>query len=165
MLGNVKTAAGVAVLVATVGFELSSPAAALAKGRPLGGPVETSGACSDGTSSFTLKSMFDDTPFPQTVGAEFQVNSGVVGQTWQVTLTDNGATFFDAPVQTTAPEGGLNVTHPDQGSFSEAHTITARAVNAADGAVCAGQVTLPAFHTSPALPNACVRSATRTPCA
>lgn len=113
---------------------------AAAKGRRLGNPVMTSGACSDGTSTFTLKSQFDDTPFPQTVGAEFEVNSGVIGQTWQVTLTDNGVVFFDAPVDTIGPEGGLNVTHPDQGSFKIAHTITAQAVNLADGAECTGQV-------------------------
>lgn len=120
------------------------PSNAHARGRPLGGPVQTAGVCSDGTSTFTLKSMFDDTPFPQTVGAEFQVNTGVVGQTWQVALTDNGVIFFNAPVETVAPEGGLNVTHPDQGSFAIAHTITAQAVNLADGAVCAGHVLLPA---------------------
>jgi hypothetical protein len=119
---------------------------ARASGRPLGGPVRTAGVCSDGTSTFTLKSMFDDTPFPQTVGAEFQVTSGVVGQTWQVTLFDNGVVFFDAPVETVAPEGALNFTHPDHGSFAIAHTVAAQAVNAADGAVCAGQVTLPALQ-------------------
>lgn len=113
---------------------------AMARGRRLGPPVMTAGTCSDGTSTFTLKSQFDDTPFPQTVGAEFEVNSGVIGQTWDVTLTDNGAVFFDAPVDTIGPEGGLNVTHPDQGSFAIAHTIVARAVNPADGAVCTGEV-------------------------
>lgn len=120
---------------------------AAARGRRLGNPVMTSGACSDGTSTFTLKSQFDDTPFPQTVGAEFEVNTGVIGQTWQVTLTDNGVAFFDAPVDTIGPEGGpdggLNVTHPDQGSFAIAHTIAARAVNLADGAECTGQVVDP----------------------
>jgi hypothetical protein len=113
---------------------------AVASGRRLGKPVKTSGKCSDGTSTFTLKSQFDDTPFPETVGAEFQVNTGVIGQTWQVTLTDNGVVFFDAPVDTVGPEGGLNVTHPDQGSFAIAHTITAQAVNLANGAECTGQV-------------------------
>lgn len=117
---------------------LAPPAAA--SGRRLGKPVNTSGTCSDGTSTFTLKSQFDDTPFAETVGAEFQVNTGVIGQTWQVTLTDNGAVFFDAPVDTVGPEGGLNVTHPDQGSFAIAHTITAQAVNLASGAECTGQV-------------------------
>ena len=119
---------------------------AAAKGRRLGDPVMTSGTCSDGTSTFTLKSQFDDTPFPQTVGAEFQVNTGVIGQTWQVTLTDNGVVFFDAPVETVGPEGGLNVTHPDQGSFAIAHTIAAQAVNLADGAECTGQVVDPKLH-------------------
>lgn len=116
-------------------------ASAVAKGRPLGRPVMTAGTCSDHTSTFTLKSMFDDTPFPETVGAEFQVDTGVVGQRWQVTLTDNGATFFDAVVGTTGPEGALNVTHPDQGSFAVAHTIVASAVNLDDGTLCTGQVT------------------------
>lgn len=116
-------------------------ASAVAKGRPLGRPVMTAGTCSDHASTFTLKSMFDDTPFPETVGAEFQVDTGVVGQRWQVTLTDNGATFFDAVVGTTGPEGALNVTHPDQGSFAVAHTIVASAVNLDDGTLCTGQVT------------------------
>lgn len=113
---------------------------AAARGRRLGNPVMTAGTCSEGTSTFTLKSQFDDEPFPQTVGAEFEVNTGVIGQTWQVTLTDNGVVFFDAPVETVGPEGGLNVTHPDQGSFAIAHTIAAQAVNLADGARCNGQV-------------------------
>jgi len=125
------------VASAMAGFTASS---AVAKGRPLGRPVMTAGTCSDNASTFTLKSMFDDTPFPETVGAEFQVNSGVVGQRWQVTLTDNGATFFDAIVETVGPEGGLNVTQPDQGSFAVAHTIVARAVNLDDGTLCTGQV-------------------------
>ena len=106
----------------------------------------TTGTYSDGSSTYTLKSMFDDEPFPQTVGAEFQVDSDVIGQTWQVTLTDNGAAFFDAPVDTVGPEGSLNVTHPDQGSFFIAHTIVARAVNLADGTVCTGQVTDSPLH-------------------
>ena len=118
---------------------LAAPDAA-ARGRRLGRPVKTAGMCSDGTSSFTLKSQFDDDPFAETVGAEFEVDTGVVGQTWQVTLTDNGAVFFDAPVDTIGPEGGLNVTHPDQGSFAIAHAIVAHAVNLADGAECIGQV-------------------------
>jgi hypothetical protein len=88
--------------------------------------------------------MFDDSPFPQTVGAEFQVITGVVGQTWQVTLTDNGATYFNAPVVTDTaefPQGGFNVTRPNVGSFSVAHTILAEAVNLSNGAVCSGTVT------------------------
>lgn len=114
---------------------------AAAKGRRLGPPVMTAGTCSDGTSTFTLKSQFDDDPFPQTVGAEFEINSGVIGQTWQVTLTDNDANFFDQPVDTIGPEGGLNVTHPDQGSFAIAHTIVATGVNVVTHAVCTGTVT------------------------
>jgi hypothetical protein len=134
-------ALGATMLIGAMGTPLAQ-----ASGRPLGRPVGTAGACTDGTSTFTLKSMFDDTPFPQTVGAEFQVTSGVVGQTWQVTLFDNGVVFFDAAVETVAPEGALNVTRPDHGSFAIAHTMTAQAVNAGDGAVCAGQVTVPALQ-------------------
>ena len=132
-------ALGATMLIGAMGTPLAQ-----ASGRPLGRPVSTAGVCTDGTSTFTLKSMFDDTPFPQTVGAEFQVITGVVGQTWQVTLTDNGATFFNAPVVTNTaefPQGGFNVTRPDAGSFSIAHTIVAQAVNLANGAVCSGTVT------------------------
>jgi hypothetical protein len=132
LLATTVGAAAIAALLA------ASPAAA--KGRPLGRPVKTSGICTDQTSTFTLKSMFDDEPFAQTVGAEFEVDTGVVGQSWQVTLTDNGIVFFDALVGTTGPEGALNVTHPDQGAFNISHTIVARAVNRDNGAVCTGQV-------------------------
>jgi len=62
-------------------------------------------------------------------------------QRWDVTLTDNGAVFFDAPIATTGPEGAFNVTHPDAGAFAIAHTIVARAVDQADGTVCTGEVT------------------------
>lgn len=144
MRSRSRAAALLGALLALLALATLSAPLALASGRPLGRPVKTAGTCTDGTSTFTLKSMFDDTPFPQTVGAEFQVITGVVGQTWQVTLTDNGATFFDAPVVTNTAEfsqGGFNVTHPDAGSFSIAHTIVARAVNLATGAVCSGSVT------------------------
>ena len=141
---RLKVAVFGAALTVTMALGTLGAPLALASGRPLGRPVSTAGVCTDGTSTYTLKSMFDDTPFPQTVGAEFQVITGVVGQTWQVTLTDNGATFFNAPVVTNTaefPQGGFNVTHPDAGSFSIAHTIVAKAVNLANGAVCSGTVT------------------------
>jgi hypothetical protein len=130
---------------ATLAAALTTAPAA-ASGRRLGPAVKTAGPCSDGTTTFTLKSQFDDDPFPQTVGAEFEVDSGVIGQTWQVTLTDNGTVFFDEPVVTTGPEGALNVTHPDQGAFNLAHAIVATAVEADTGAVCTGQVTDLALH-------------------
>ena len=133
------------VVASVVSAFTASPAVAKG-GRPLGRPVETAGTCSDNASTFTLKSMFDDTPFAETVGAEFEVDSGVVGQRWQVTLTDNGVTFFDAIVPTIGPEGALNVTHPDQGAFAVAHTIVARAVNLDDGTVCTGQVVDQPLH-------------------
>jgi hypothetical protein len=141
---RLKVAVLGAALSATMAMGVLGTPLAQASGRPLGRPVSTAGVCTDGTSTFTLKSMFDDAPFPQTVGAEFQVITGVVGQTWQVTLTDNGATFFNAPVVTNTaefPQGGFNVTRPDAGSFSIAHTIVATAVNQANGAVCTGTVT------------------------
>jgi hypothetical protein len=144
MHARIKTKVFGAALAASMVVGVLGAPLAEAAGRPLGRPVSTAGVCTDGTSTFTLKSMFDDAPFPQTVGAEFQVITGVVGQTWQVTLTDNGATFFNAPVVTNTaefPQGGFNVTHPDAGSFSIAHTIVAKAVNLANGAVCSGTVT------------------------
>jgi hypothetical protein len=131
-------------LSATMALSVLGTPLAQAKGRPLGGGVSTSGTCTDGTSSFRLKSKFDDEPFPQTVGAEFEVITGVKGQVWQVTLSDNGAVYFNAPVVTDGaefPAGGFNVTRPNAGSFSVAHTIVARAVNQANGAVCSGTVT------------------------
>jgi hypothetical protein len=144
MHARIKTKVFGAALAASMVVGVLGAPLAEAAGRPLGRPVSTAGVCTDGTSTFTLKSMFDDAPFPQTVGAEFQVITGVVGQTWQVTLTDNGATFFNAPVVTNTaefPQGGFNVTRPDAGSFSIAHTIVAKAVNLANGAVCSGTVT------------------------
>jgi hypothetical protein len=144
MHARIKTKVFGAALAASMVVGVLGAPLAEAAGRPLGRPVSTAGVCTDGTSTFTLKSMFDDAPFPQTVGAEFQVITGVVGQTWQVTLTDNGVTFFNAPVVTNTaefPQGGFNVTRPDAGSFSIAHTIVAKAVNLANGAVCSGTVT------------------------
>jgi hypothetical protein len=133
LLSASLAAASITTVVATV--------AADAKGRRLGNPVETSGTCTDGRTTFTLKSQFDDEPFAQTVGAEFEVDSGIVGQSWDVTLTDNAVAFFAALVPTTGPEGAFNVTHPDAGAFAIDHTIAARAVNGADGTVCTGEVT------------------------
>ena len=90
------------------------------------------GSCS-GSTDWKLKLSPED----ERIEVEYEVDSNVSGQTWQVRIQKNGAGIFS----------GSRVTGPPSGSF-EVRVVTsdpagtdrfrARAVNAATGEVCVG---------------------------
>ena len=93
------------------------------------------GSCS-GSTDWKLKLSPEDGQ----IEAEYEVDSNVNGQTWQVRIKKNGVTVF----------AGSRVTGPPSGSF-ETRVVTsnsagvdrfqARAVNPATGEVCLGTAT------------------------
>ena len=112
---------------------LSTAPAAFAKG---GGGVSNSGKCS-ASSTWKLKAKPDNGK----IEVEFEVDSNVNGQSWNVLIKDNGTQVFK----------GTRVTQPPSGSFevrkriaNQAGTdkITANAKNPATGETCAGSVSL-----------------------
>lgn len=131
-------ATGAAAL--TVGV-IAAPAAN-ASGRPCGSAVATSGMGSLGT-PFTLKSMYDDdgaTPGAVVVGEEFEINTEAVGQTWQLTFSDNGIVFFTGTdVSTATGIREVRMTPAQPGT----QTMKAIAINQADGETIMATVTLP----------------------
>ncbi|MEP6798283.1 MAG: hypothetical protein ABI890_09055, partial [Lapillicoccus sp.] len=73
---------------------------------------------------------------------EFQVDSNVVGQTWSVTLGDNGARVFSGTRMTVAPSGSFTVAKKIA-NRAGADRIVAKAMNAASGETCTGMVVIP----------------------
>ncbi len=98
--------------------------------------VFASGACS---AASTWKLTV--TPENGKVEADFEVDTGVVGQTWKVRLFDNGVRFFSGSVVTKGPDGSFEVrklTADRAGS----DTILAQAKNPTTGETCQGTATL-----------------------
>lgn len=74
------------------------------------------------------------------IEVEFEVDSNVVGQTWNVKLKKNGNVFFRGQRTTRAPSGSFEVRRVvNNGPGTE--TIVGRAINLATGEVCRGTVT------------------------
>ncbi len=112
---------------------LSAAPAALAKG---GGGVSKSGNCS-ASSTWKLKAKPDNGK----IEVEFEVDTNVNGQTWNVVLRDNGTQVFK----------GKKTTQPPSGSFTARKLITnqagtdkiaGKAKNPATGESCVGSVSL-----------------------
>ena len=100
------------------------------------GHVRTSGAC-QGVATWKMKAS----PENGRVEAQFEVDSGIAGQTWQVKLQDNGITFFRGTAMTGGASGSFEVrklTADQAGS----DTIKGMARNQATGETCVGSVTL-----------------------
>ncbi len=114
----------------------SASAAVTVVARRSGG-VSAEGSCTAG-------STWKLTANPQNTGIEvdFEVDSNVVGQTWQVRLSDNGTLF--ARGKATTQGGGSFTIKRLTANQSGDDVITAQAKNPATGEVCAGSVTLPA---------------------
>lgn len=101
-----------------------------------GGAVENSGPCS-ASSTWKLKAKPDDGQ----IEVEFEVDSNVVGQTWQFRLKDNGVVFAQGTRVTQAPSGSFEVRRftADQAGTD---TIVGQARNPSTGETCRGTVTL-----------------------
>jgi hypothetical protein len=111
------------------------PTAALAKH---GGDnrKQVSGSCT-GNATSKLKAKPDDGQ----IEVQFEVDSNVVGQTWQFRLKDNGVVFASGTRVTQAPSGSFEVRRltADQAGTD---TIVGQARNPSTGETCRGTVTL-----------------------
>lgn len=92
--------------------------------------VTNSGACS-GTSTSKIKAAPDNS----SLQVEFEVDSNVVGQTWQWVLFDNGSRVAAGHSQTVAPSGSFEVRRliANQPGTDQ---IRGRAKNPATGEIC-----------------------------
>jgi hypothetical protein len=128
-----RTAAALTVTAAAFsGVALVAPTADAKGGVD---PKVTTGPCATG--SWKLKAKPDD----GRVSIEFEVDSNRAGQTWSVRLTDDLNQVFTGSRKTLAPSGSFTVSIV-RPNLAGTDTIRARAVNAANGSVCAGRVVL-----------------------
>ena len=100
------------------------------------GDVRTSGSCSAST-DWKLKAKPDN----GRIEVEFEVDSNVSGQTWAVTLTDNGARVFAGTRMTAGPSGSFTVQRRIA-NRAGADSLVATAMNSATGETCRGGLTL-----------------------
>ena len=100
------------------------------------GRVEKRGACTSGA-VWKLKGKHDD----RRLEVELEVDSNRNGQTWNVVLTDNGATVFSGARTTVAPSGSFEVERKIA-DRAGADVIRATATNPATGQRCAGAITV-----------------------
>jgi hypothetical protein len=101
-----------------------------------GTDVIRSGACS-GTADWKLKLSPDDGG----IEVEFEVDSNVSGQTWNVRILQNGTRIFSGSRTTQPPSGSFEVrvlANDNPGT----DTFRGRAVNAADGQTCVGTASI-----------------------
>jgi hypothetical protein len=110
---------------------LALPGVASAKG---GGGVTVKGKClspSSNVSTSKLKVNADGSR----IEAEFEVDQNVVGDTWKVTITDNGAAVAHANKTTVAPSGSF-VMRARIPNLAGSDTVTAQAKNVSTGETC-----------------------------
>lgn len=120
--------------VGLLALGLSAPAtAAFAKD----GDVIKRGSCT-GASDWKLKGSPED----GLIEVEFEVDSNVNGQTWNVKLFKNGNRIFNGDRVTQPPSGSFEV---ERRTSNPAGTdrLRGRAVNASTGEVCQGQLQFP----------------------
>lgn len=101
-----------------------------------GGGVKASGKCS-AQSTWKLKAKPDN----GRIEIEFEVDSNVIGQTWNVVLTDNGTQVFKGSKITQGPSGSFTV-HKRTANQAGTDTIGGKATNPATGESCTGSVSL-----------------------
>lgn len=100
-------------------------------------PIERTGNCS-GSADWKLKAKPDNGGLE----IEFEVDSNVVGQTWQYRIIDNGRRLSQGTRTTTGPSGSFEVEiHP--ANMAGPDRITAQARNNATGETCVGKLTHP----------------------
>jgi hypothetical protein len=108
----------------------AAPVAMASSGK--GGDVKKSGPCST-TSNWKLKLGTDNNK----IEVEFEVDQNVVGDTWNVRMTDNGTQIFKGNRVTQAPSGSFEV-RKLTANLAGADRIVAKATNATTGEVCRG---------------------------
>jgi hypothetical protein len=126
-----RGAAGTLALTLIAGAALTFPGAITANDRD----VIREGSCS-GRSDWKIK----QSPENGRIEVEFEVDSNVPGQTWNVRLKKNGNIFFTGQRTTGTRSGSFEVRRVvNNGAGAE--TIVGRAVNPKTGEVCRGEVT------------------------
>ena len=91
-------------------------------------------SCSAGA-DWTLEVKNDDGGLE----VEYEVDSNVAGQTWAVSITDNGKKVFKGNKVTKGASGSFTVEkHP--ANLAGTDTVIATATNAASGETCTGQL-------------------------
>lgn len=72
---------------------------------------------------------------------EFEVDSNVVGETWRVRITQNGAQIFAGTRTTHAPSGSFDVTRRPADAAG-VDRFVARATNLTSGETCVGRISI-----------------------
>jgi hypothetical protein len=123
-------AAGFGAIALVVTAMLAFPAAASVAAKD--GDVIRTGNCSN-NSDWKLKLSPED----GRIEVEFEVDSNVNGQTWNVKLKKDGNVFFSGQKTTKAPSGSFELRRVvNNGAGTE--TFVGRAKNPATGEVCRG---------------------------
>jgi hypothetical protein len=94
------------------------------------------GSCT-GASDWKLKLSPED----GRLEVEFEVDSNVVGQTWNVRLFQNGTRIFAGSRQTTGPSGSFELRRLANNTAGR-DSFRARAANASTGEVCVGTASI-----------------------
>ncbi len=94
------------------------------------------GACS-GASDYKLKLA----PRDGRIEVAFEVDSNRNGQTWNVTLADNGAVFFSGAAKTNAPSGSFTV-RSISADAAGTDVVTGTATNPLTGETCSASASL-----------------------
>jgi hypothetical protein len=125
---------GVAAMVAATvsGGVAGASMPAFASGG--GGGVRALGTCT-GTSVSSLKAKADDGK----IEVEFEVDSNVAGQTWNVAMRDNGTVFFKGSAVTSGTSGSFTIRRRIANQAGS-DLIQARAKNVGNGETCTAQV-------------------------
>jgi hypothetical protein len=131
---SIRTALAVALPLA-IAASVASTAPALAKGGT--GEVRKSGVCSPSSSAWKLKAKPDN----GRLEVEFEVDSNVVGQTWNWKLFDNNAQVATGTAKTVAPSGSFEVRRLIANKAGT-DNLRARATNPATGQVCQGTLSI-----------------------
>ena len=101
-----------------------------------GGGVAAGGTCSAG-STWALKAKPDDGQ----IDVEFEVDSNVAGQVWNVKLTDNGTKIFKGQRTTQGASSSFTV-ELQTPNMAGKDKFVGKATNKATGETCTGKVTL-----------------------
>jgi hypothetical protein len=111
----------------------AAPAAFASHG---GGGVQASGACS-ASSTWKMTAKPDDGQLE----VQFEVDSNVAGQTWNVRMSDNGTFFFKGKGTTGGASGSFEV-KKFTADLAGTDAILGQAKNPATGETCQGSVSI-----------------------
>lgn len=135
MIGFTKTRFA-ALAIATIASTALAGAAS-ASGGGGGDGVTSEGRC-NGTSDWKLQAK----PRDGGLEVEYEIDSNVNGQVWQVRLSDNGSVLFAGNRTTVAPSGSFEV-NVNTANRAGPDRILGLARNVATGEICVGRVTHP----------------------